>query len=217
MARSTSGSPENTPVGGGRLRLGAKDRSLLESADSIIGIDEVGRGSLAGPVVVCAASFAAIPDDDEVRDSKQMSPSQRERVASRLRQSGVRYVICEIWIEVVDRLNILEATRLAMRSAALSLVTSKSVVVTDYVDPGHLGCPVESPKKADQLYFSVAAASVIAKVHRDRVMVDLGLQDPRWEWERNKGYGTVAHRRALTENGPSRLHRKSFEWAPVLP
>ena len=200
-----------------RLCLGANDRSLLENADLIIGVDEVGRGSLAGPVVVCAASFEAIPDDEEVRDSKQMTPRQRERVASRLRRSGVRYVMCEIWVEVVDRLNILEATRLAMRSAALSLMTSRSVVVTDFVDPGHLGCPVESPKKADQLYYSVAAASVMAKVHRDRIMVDLGLRDPRWEWGRNKGYGTLAHRRALTQHGPSGLHRKSFEWSPVLP
>ena len=198
-------------------RLGANDCSLLEEADLIIGVDEVGRGSLAGPVVVCAASFETIPDDSEVRDSKQMTLRQRERVASRLRQSGMRYVICEIWVELVDRLNILEATRLAMRSAALSLTTPRSVVVTDYIDPGFLGCPVESPKKADQLYFSVAAASVIAKVHRDRIMVDLGTRDPRWEWVSNKGYGTVAHRRALTRHGPSGLHRKSFEWSPVLP
>jgi ribonuclease HII len=200
-----------------RLRLGANDRSILEKADSIIGVDEVGRGSLAGPVVVCAASFETIPDDDQVRDSKQMTPRQRERVASRLCRCGARFVISEIWVELVDRLNILEATRLAMRSAALSLMTSGSVVVTDYVDPGDLGCPVESPKKADQLYFSVAAASVMAKVHRDRIMVDLGMQDPRWEWARNKGYGTLAHRRALTQHGPSGLHRKSFVWSPVLP
>jgi ribonuclease HII len=217
VARSATQIPENAARDEAKLRLGANDRRLLEGADLIIGVDEVGRGSLAGPVVVCAASFATIPDDQEVRDSKQMTPRQRERVAARLRRSGVRCVMCEIWVEVVDRLNILEATRLAMRSAALSLMTSRSVVVTDFVDPGDVGCPVESPKKADQMFFCVAAASVMAKVHRDRIMVDLGLQDPRWEWGRNKGYGTLAHRRALTQHGPSALHRKSFGWSPVLP
>lgn len=197
--------------------LGLKDREILRGAESIIGVDEVGRGALAGPVVVCAASFAAIPDDPGVRDSKQLTGNRRDEAASRLRASGARWVVCEVWVELIDKLNILEATRLAMRAAAGALVTPEAVVVTDYVDPGDLGCRVLSPKKADREYFSVAAASILAKVHRDRIMVDLGAEQPHWGWEMNKGYGTIAHRLALENCGPGALHRRSFRWSPVLP
>ena len=197
--------------------LGLKDREILRGAESIIGVDEVGRGALAGPVVVCAASFAAIPDDPGVRDSKQLTGNRRDEAASRLRASGARWVVCEVWVELIDKLNILEATRLAMRAAAGALVTPGAVVVTDYVDPGDLGCRVLSPKKADREYFSVAAASILAKVHRDRIMVDLGAEQPHWGWEWNKGYGTIAHRLALENCGPGALHRRSFRWSPVLP
>jgi ribonuclease HII len=199
------------------VSLGSNDRALLRKADTILGVDEVGRGALAGPVVVCAAVFDSIPEGPGIGDSKEMTPHQREEAATRLRSSCAGFAVCEIWVELIDRLNILEATRVAMRSAAISLLTPQSIVVTDYVDPGELGCPVISPKKADQEYFSVAAASILAKVHRDRIMDDLGRQDPRWQWEKNKGYGTAAHRRALTECGATPFHRNSFRWSPVLP
>jgi len=197
--------------------LGSKDRDLLLGANAIIGVDEVGRGALAGPVVVCAAAFEEIPDDGEVRDSKLLSPRRRASIAVRLRSSGARWVVCEVWPELIDRINILEATRLAMAAAARTLIAPRSVVITDYVNPGDLGCRILSPKRADRDYFCVAAASIVAKVHRDRIMVDLGRQDPRWKWERNKGYGTVDHRRALQNVGPGILHRRSFGWSPVLP
>ena len=197
--------------------LGSKDRDLLLGANAIIGVDEVGRGALAGPVVVCAAAFEEIPDDGEVRDSKLLSPRRRDSIAARLRSGGARWVVCEVWPELIDRINILEATRLAMAAAARTLIAPRSVVITDYVNPGDLGCRILSPKRADRDYFCVAAASIVAKVHRDRIMVDLGRQDPRWKWERNKGYGTVDHRRALQNVGPGILHRRSFGWSPVLP
>jgi len=197
--------------------LGSKDRDLLLGANAIIGVDEVGRGALAGPVVVCAAAFEEIPDDGEVRDSKLLSPRRRDSIAARLRNGGARWVVCEVWPELIDRINILEATRLAMTAAARTLIVPRSVVITDHVHPGDLGCRLLSPKRADRDYFCVAAASIVAKVHRDRIMVDLGRQDPRWKWEWNKGYGTVDHRRALQNAGPGTLHRRSFGWSPVLP
>ena len=197
--------------------LGSRDRDILCDVDTVIGVDEVGRGALAGPVVVCAVAFEQIPDDEEVQDSKLLSPRRREKVASRLRNCGSRWAACEIWPGLVDRINILEATRLAMAASARALVVSNAVVVTDHVNPGDLGCRVLSPKKADRKYFCVAAASILAKVHRDRLMVDLGEKDPRWQWVRNKGYGTEAHRRALQLHGPGPLHRRSFTWSPVLP
>jgi ribonuclease HII len=201
----------------GESSLGSKDREILLDTDTVIGVDEVGRGALAGPVVVCAAAFTKIPDDAEVRDSKLLTARQREAIATRIRDSGMRWAMCEVWPVVIDRLNILEATRLAMSAAARSLMSPQSVVVTDHVNPGDIGCRVLSPARADREYFSVAAASILAKVHRDGLMVELGRRDPRWQWERNKGYGTVAHRRALQELGPGDIHRRSFGWSPVLP
>ena len=199
----------------GRVALGARDRRLLREADAVIGVDEVGRGALAGPVVVCAARFEAIPVDDSVRDSKEMTAKQREATLARVLRQSAGWAICEIGPEVIDRINILEATRLAMRVAALSLTGPSSVVVTDHVVPGDLGCRVLSPTGADRDYFCVAAASIIAKVHRDRIMAAMGRRDPRWGWQNNKGYGTTAHRAALDRWGPTFSHRLSFSWTPV--
>lgn len=197
--------------------LGAEDRGLLRDADAVVGVDEVGRGCLAGPVVVCAVRLTSIPDDPGIRDSKRLTARQREAAADRLRSLDARWAVCEIGVEIIDGINILEATRLAMRAAALPLVTPNAVVVTDFVNPGDLGCRVLSPKRADGTYFCVAAASILAKVHRDRIMVRMADGDPRWGWEKNKGYGTVAHRAALDIHGPSVHHRRSFKWSPVLP
>jgi ribonuclease HII len=197
--------------------LGARDRALLRGAEAVVGVDEVGRGALAGPVVVCAVRLTSIPRDGGIRDSKTMTARQREAAADRLRAVGARWALSEIGVEVIDRINILEATRRAMRAAALAVATPASVVVTDHLDPGDLGCAVVSPTAADRLFFSVAAASIIAKVHRDRIMVELARRDPRWGWERNKGYGTAAHRTALDTWGPGPHHRLSFTWSPVLP
>jgi ribonuclease HII len=192
------------------------DRKILRNASSVIGVDEVGRGALAGPVVVCAALFSTIPDDPGLQDSKRLSPKRRRGSVTRLRAGGVHWAVCEIWEDVIDRLNILESTRLAMRAAASVLVEPAAVVITDHVDPGDLGCRVLSPKSADRDYFCVAAASILAKAHRDRIMVDLGEKHPHWDWHSNKGYGTVAHRRALQMYGSTVFHRKSFHWSPVL-
>jgi ribonuclease HII len=196
--------------------LGAMDREILRNASSVVGVDEVGRGALAGPVVVCAASFTTIPDDPGIQDSKRLSPKRRRKAVNRLRAGEVHWAVCEIWEDVIDRLNILESTRLAMRAAASVLADPDAVVITDHVDPGDIGCRVLSPKSADRDYFCVAAASILAKVHRDRIMVDLGEMHPHWEWRSNKGYGTVAHRRALQNYGSTAFHRKSFRWSPVL-
>lgn len=201
----------------GRKALGRKDRILLEVADRIIGIDEVGRGCLAGPVVVCGVAFRRIPRNPLIRDSKVMSPQQRERAADWIRDHSDAWLVTEVWVELIDRINILEATRLAMRSAARTLSAPSDVVVVDQVDPGEVGCSVCATPRADALYFSVAAASIVAKVHRDRIMTDLSRRYPEWTWSDNKGYATRKHRRALADHGSTVLHRKSFRWSPVLP
>lgn len=197
--------------------LGSRDRVLLENARQIVGIDEVGRGCLAGPVVVCGVAFRRIPKNPLIRDSKRLSPRQRLEAARWIRARCDGWLVTEVWVEVIDRLNILEATRLAIAATARAMVSTESVLVVDHVDPGEVPCPVHALAGADDRFFSVAAASIVAKVHRDRIMVDLDRRYPAWSWKNNKGYGTREHRSALQLSGPTFLHRKSFAWSPVLP
>jgi ribonuclease HII len=197
--------------------LGARDRAILRRASRIIGVDEVGRGSIAGPVVVCAAAFGTIPRSDRIADSKLLSKAKRETAAVWLRQQTSSWVITEVWPEIIDRVNILEATRLAMAASIRILATPESEAVVDYVTVENVGIPVHSPQGADRDFFSVAAASILAKVHRDRVMMDLGRRDDRWDWFHNMGYGTEKHRVGIGRYGRSYLHRQSFRLLPVLP
>jgi ribonuclease HII len=97
------------------------------------------------------------------------------------------------------------------------LAEPDSVVVVDQVDLGVMAVPIRSQPKADERFFCVAAASVVAKVHRDRLMAELSRNHPHWGWSKNRGYGTLEHRKALEKHGRSYLHRKSFRWSPVLP
>ena len=199
------------------LSLGAEDRRLLNRSRAIIGIDEVGRGSLAGPVVVCGAKFGRIPESTAIRDSKRMSAAARERESRWIRRHADDWLVLEVWPDVIDRINILEATRLAMRTIVSTLYVEGDAVVVDAVDLGPSFDFVTSVPKADDTYFSVAAASVVAKVHRDRVMANLARSHSFWGWEDNKGYGTKAHREAISRLGRSCFHRRSFKVAPVLP
>ena len=193
-----------------REPLGAEDRRLLKDSPAIIGIDEVGRGALAGPVVVCGVRLSEIPNHDGIRDSKKLSQAKRSLASLWVRQNSDAWVIVEVWPEVIDRVNILESTRRAMRTVVRSLSLPGDVVVVDAVSLGPGFESVLSPIKADEHYFCVAAASNVAKVHRDGLMVDLAKIYPWWEWEKNKGYGTRNHRVGVAEHGLSCLHRRSF-------
>jgi ribonuclease HII len=197
--------------------LGDLDRELLLCASDLIGIDEVGRGCLAGPVVAAAVRFNRIPDLPGVRDSKTLTSRQRERAAGAIRETCSGWTAVEVWPVLIDRLNILQATRVAMTAAAGRLAGTGSKVVVDAVELLDADLDAQSPKAADASFFVVAAASILAKVHRDRLMSELADRHRPWGWQRNKGYGTLEHRRALTEHGRSHLHRRSFSWAPVLP
>jgi len=197
--------------------LGERDRAILNRSRAIVGVDEVGRGSLAGPVVVCAARFDRIPDSSLIQDSKRLTAKRRQEAAVLVRETCVSWVILEVWQELIDRINILEATRLAMRAGIKAVAEPGIEVVVDHVELGDLGLPIHSFKGADGTYFSVAAASILAKVHRDGIMGELDAIDDRWDWSRNMGYGTVSHRRAIGRYGRSYLHRRSFRVSPVLP
>ena len=200
-----------------RPALGTLDRGLLREASSILGIDEVGRGALAGPVVVAGAVFETIPEQVIVQDSKRLTRLQRERAARWVRENASRWGIVEIGVETIDRVNILQATRLAMTALVRELGGNGTAVVCDAVRPSDPGLEVLAPKGADGSWFCVAAASVLAKVHRDALLAELGSRWPGWGWERNAGYGTPEHRAALDRRGRSFLHRRSFRWGPVLP
>ncbi len=200
--------------------LAADDELLLLEREKfqagfrfVVGIDEVGRGPLAGPVVAAAVGFPPGSPIPEVNDSKQLSEERREELDAAIRAvPGVRIGLAEVGVEVIDRINILQATHLAMRQAAAQIPEADCLLVDGLPVPG---LPAESFNviKGDARSASIAAASIIAKVYRDRLMRELDKKFPGYGLAGNKGYGTAEHLRALKELGVSDVHRRSF--APV--
>ena len=179
----------------------------------VVGIDEVGRGPLAGPVVAAAVGFPQGAEIPPVNDSKKLSEEKREALDAAIRAvPGVRIAIAEIPVEVIDQINILRATHKAMKEAAEAIPEADYILVDGLPVPG---LPRESCNivKGDAKSASIAAASIVAKVYRDRLMVELDKLYPGYGLAENKGYGTAEHLRALKELGVSAIHRKSF--APV--
>ncbi len=179
----------------------------------VVGIDEVGRGPLAGPVVAAAVGFPQGAKIPLVNDSKKLSEEKREALDAAIRAvPGVRIAIAEIPVEVIDQINILRATHQAMKEAAEAIPEADYILVDGLPVPG---LPRESCNivKGDAKSASIAAASIVAKVYRDRLMVELDKIYPGYGLAENKGYGTAEHLRALKELGVTPIHRKSF--APV--
>lgn len=181
----------------------------------IAGVDEVGRGALFGPVVAAAVilpkAVAALASAG-LKDSKQMLRADRERLDRRIRRVAVAFAIAEVDAATIDRVNIYQATRLAMLQAVLALPCPPDHLLIDALRIDH-HCPQTKLFYGDALCLSIAAASVIAKVHRDALMRELHQQHPLYGLASHKGYATPEHRRALLEHGPTPLHRQSF--APV--
>ena len=179
----------------------------------VAGIDEAGRGPWAGPVVAAAVVLNQSKMPDELRfgikDSKVISSAKRERLFSLLRlhtEIGVgRAEVTEI-----DETNILNATFMAMRRALQALSISVDIALVDGNQAPNLPCKVETLVKGDALSLSIAAASIVAKVHRDREMAMLAKTFPGYGWEKNAGYGTKEHREALARIGVTPHHRKTF-------
>lgn len=189
------------------------ERSLLARGyQYIAGVDEVGRGPLAGPVV-CAAVI--MPLDDEVLvvgvdDSKKVSEKKRETLAEQIKARALAYTIIEIDEKVIDEINILEATKLGMKRAIEELNISPDVVLTDGNMTLNISHPQQSVIHGDALSYSIGAASIIAKVHRDKKMVDFAQTYPDYGFEKNKGYGTAEHIKGIKEKGLCPIHRRSF-------
>ena len=182
----------------------------------VCGIDEVGRGPLAGPVVAAAVILdpARLPRAllDKLDDSKKLSKRLREELAE-LVPATATIGFGEASVEEIDRLNILQATFLAMGRAYHALGRGCTHALVDGNRPPKLPCPVRCVVGGDGLSLSIAAASVVAKVRRDALMAELARSHPEFGWERNAGYGTVEHLAALKRLGPTSHHRRSF--APV--
>lgn len=178
----------------------------------IAGVDEVGRGPLAGPVVAAAVILPLRSRLVGVNDSKQLSERERERFFIAIREQAVGIGIGWADVAEIDQLNILEATRLAMRRALEQVVPSADYVLIDAVSLPGFRIPVRPIIKGDSLSISIAAASIVAKVTRDRLMVEYHDTFPEYGFS-HKGYGTAEHLERLAHHGPCSIHRRSF--APV--
>ena len=187
---------------------------------SIAGVDEVGRGALFGPVVAAAV---ILPERMNalaragLKDSKQLTREQREHLDRKIRKVALAVAIAEVDAETIDRINIYQASRLAMLHAVQRLTVAPDHLLIDamLLDLAELSHPCAQTRLyyGDALSLSIAAASVVAKVHRDALMRELDLQHPQYGLASHKGYATAAHRKALREHGPCALHRRTF--APV--
>ena len=210
-------------------RLGARrprptwrhERSLWRAGfESVAGVDEVGRGPLAGPVVAAAVILPRRASGDPsrsawiaaLRDSKVLSEAQRSRLAEAIRKHSI-WAVSSVSTQVVDQINILQATRLAMKRAVGALPTSPEALIIDGREVVEGGIHQVAVVDGDALCVSVAAASILAKVTRDRLMCELDQRFPGYGLAVNKGYATAEHRAALMQLGYSNIHRLSF--APV--
>lgn len=175
----------------------------------ICGVDEVGRGPLAGPVTVCAVIMDLDKLVDGVNDSKKLTAKKREALYDKIIASAIDYKIVSLDNDVIDRINILAATKEAMKQAVCGLKVKPDVVLVDAVK---LEIPyfVHSIIHGDALSYSIGAASILAKVYRDRLMDDYDKIFPEYGFSSNKGYGSAKHIAALKEFGPTPIHRKTF-------
>lgn len=190
--------------------LSREDAARARGAICVIGLDEAGRGPLCGPVTAAAVRLFPGRIPAGIDDSKKLTPAMRERLHDEILASA-ECAIAHASVEEIDRLNILRASHLAMCRAAAALPTRPDHALIDgNMIPRDFGCQAEAVVGGDALCLSIAAASILAKVARDRIMVDLAQQHPGYGWERNAGYATPEHLQALLNLGVTAHHRRSF-------
>jgi ribonuclease HII len=177
----------------------------------IVGVDEVGRGPLAGPVVACAVLLPpSCRDIDGVGDSKALRSADRERLAQDIRHVALAIGIGAASVAEIDRVNIYQATARAMRRAIARIPAPWDLLLVDGSPFAALGLPHQAVVKGDSCCLAIACASIIAKVTRDRLLTALAQRHPRYGWASNAGYGTPAHLAALAAYGATKHHRQSF-------
>lgn len=194
------------PVCGWRLENAARRGGALR----IAGLDEVGRGPMFGPVVAAAV---ILPDGWRLRgltDSKQLKPEDRKRFAAAIRKKALAWAVAAVDVETIDRINIRRASLLAMRLAVEQLTAAPDYLLIDGCDTIEWPCAQQAVVSGDARSVSIAAASVLAKVHRDQMLVELDAVYPGYGLARHKGYCVAEHLEALARLGPTPMHRKSF-------
>lgn len=184
-----------------------------EEGRHIVGVDEVGRGTLAGPVTAAAVVFPDCDFPAGIDDSKRIGPRRRQDLYRRIMDTAI-VAVANVDVETIDRINILQAAMLAMRRAIAGLDrTPDHALIDGNRIPDKLPCEATAVISGDSVSISIAAASIIAKVERDRLMCWLDRQHPEYGWADNKGYGTRQHMLAMRDHGITEHHRRSF--APV--
>lgn len=181
------------------------------NAKLVAGIDEAGRGPLAGPVV-CAIAVMPLDEDkiiDGINDSKKLTEKRRELLFDQIKDLAIDYSIVEISHEVIDEINILNATKLGMQKCIENLKVDSDLILVDAVK-FETGKRIESIIKGDAKSYNIACASILAKVYRDRLMRELHLKYPEYNFEKHKGYGTKEHIENLQKYGKCDIHRNSF-------
>jgi ribonuclease HII len=193
-------------VCGWKLEKAARLRGALR----IAGVDEVGRGPLFGPVVAAAVILPNGFHQRDLNDSKKLSEKKRNELEPEIRRNAIAWSIAAVDVETIDRINIRHASLLAMRLAVEQLALGPDFLLIDGCDTIDWPCPQKAVIQGDGTSLSIAAASVLAKVYRDRLLVELDCQFPGYGLARHKGYGVPEHLAALERLGPTPLHRKSF-------
>jgi ribonuclease HII len=181
----------------------------------VAGVDEVGMGCLAGPVVAAAVILDPNHIPEGIDDSKKLSAKKREQISVEIKKHALAVHVAHATVEEIDSINIYHAAKLAMKRAIAGLALAPDYVLMD--GRGTLDIPIRylAIVKGDALSFSIGAASIIAKVTRDQWMEDYDQKIPGYGFSKHKGYGSVFHRQCLSALGPSEIHRKSFSWTPV--
>ena len=177
----------------------------------IVGIDEAGRGALAGPVVAAAVILPINCQISGVADSKQLTPKKRAKLFDKIHRTAVAVGVGRIDNTDIDRINILQATMAAMAQAIAQTTPTPDYALVDGTHLPAITLPAKAIPKGDTLVQSIAAASIIAKVTRDRLMIELDETYPGYGFQVHKGYGTLLHRQAIAQLGPCPIHRRSFK------
>jgi ribonuclease HII len=194
-----------------------EDEAVRAGGRIVAGLDEVGRGSLAGPVIAAAVVLDRSARIRGINDSKLLTPARREGLAREILETAVAVAVGAAGSEEVDRINVLRATHEAMRRAVEALPEPADVLLLDAVRIPGLSVAQVSLIHGDRLSFSIAAASIVAKVVRDRAMGHYAAAYPEFDFDANKGYGTPAHLHALSRVGPCPIHRRTFRGVFVQP
>lgn len=174
------------------------------------GVDEAGRGPLAGPVVAACVILPSGGPFPRANDSKKLSSAKRDELYKVIMETALSVGVGVVWEDKIDEINILQATYIAMQKAIDDCAVKCDILLVDHVKIPEITIPQFSITHGDALSVSIAAASIIAKVTRDRIMVEMAIKYPDYKFEKNKGYGTAEHYEALMKYGPSPIHRLSF-------